>query len=210
MCDIPLCIDGPQDADVTLVLAHGAGAPMDSPFMAAMAERISARGHRVARFEFDYMAERRRTGRRRPPERQPALLEQWRRVIEALGGPSAVTVGGKSMGGRMASLIAAELPVRGCLCLGYPFHPPGKPDRLRTDHFASLLCPTLIVQGSRDPFGTRDEVSALALPDPVAVTWIEDGDHDLKPRKSSGLTTDAAWTEAAEAADRFLRSPSVG
>lgn len=197
-------IDGPADAPVTLALAHGAGAPMDSPFMTAMAERIAAKGHRVVRFEFDYMAERRRTGRKRPPERQPALLEQWRAVIDALGGPAAVVVGGKSMGGRMASLIAAETAVRGCLCLGYPFHPPGKPERLRTEHFVDLKCPTLIVQGTRDPFGTRDEVAAMGLPATVSVEWIEDGNHDLAPRKSSGLTVDEAWDRAATAADRFL------
>jgi len=198
--------DGPDGAAVTLALAHGAGAPMDSPFMTAIAQRIAARGHRVARFEFDYMAERRTTGRMRPPERQPALLEQWRRAIEALGGPGAVVVGGKSMGGRMASLIAAESAVRGCLCLGYPFHPPGKPDRLRTEHFAELRCPTLIVQGTRDPFGTRDEVAAMGLPPTLTVNWIEDGNHDLAPRKASGMTVDTAWDRAADLASGFLRA----
>ncbi len=206
MCDFPLLTDGPQEAATTLVLAHGAGAPMDSPFMEALAGRIAARGHRVVRFEFAYMAERRTTGRKRPPERAPALLAQWRAVIERLGGPGAVVVGGKSMGGRMASLIAAETAVRGCLCLGYPFHPPGKPERLRTDHFPALRCPTLIVQGTRDPFGTRDEVSVLDLPDTLRVEWVEDGSHDLTPRKASGWTTEQAWDHAADVADRFLKT----
>ena len=210
MRDFPLLTDGPQDAVVTLVLAHGAGAPMDSPFMEAIATRIAARGHRVVRFEFDYMAERRTTGRKRPPERAPALLEQWRAVIGHLCGPEAVVIGGKSMGGRMASLVAAETAVetavRGCLCLGYPFHPPGKPERLRTEHFAALRCPTLIIQGTRDPFGTRAEVEALALPDTVAVDWIEDGNHDLAPRKASGWSVEQAWEKAAETADGFLRA----
>lgn len=199
-------VDGPDDAAVTLLLAHGAGAPMDSPFMDAIAARVASKGHRVVRFEFAYMAERRETGRKRPPERAPALLAQWREWIDAFGGPGAVAVGGKSMGGRMASLIAAETAVRGCLCLGYPFHPPGKPDRLRTDHFAELRGPTLIVQGTRDPFGTREEVSAMGLPNTVTVEWIEDGNHDLAPRKASGWTTDAALDRTAEIADRFLRS----
>lgn len=206
MCDFPLLTDGPQDAAVTLVLAHGAGAPMDSPFMAAIAARIAAKGHRVVRFEFAYMAERRTTGRKRPPERQPALLEQWRAVIDRLGGADAVVVGGKSMGGRMASLIAAETAVRGCLCLGYPFHPPGKPKRLRIDHFSALSCPTLIIQGTRDPFGTREEVAAMSLPESLKVDWVEDGNHDLAPRKASGWSVEQAWDHAADAADRFLRT----
>ncbi|MDF1793078.1 MAG: alpha/beta fold hydrolase [Thalassobaculaceae bacterium] len=203
---MPVLTDGPDAAAVTLVLAHGAGAPMDSPFMTAIAARIAAKGHRVVRFEFDYMAERRTSGRKRPPERQPALLDQWRRVIDEVGAPDAVAIGGKSMGGRMASILAAELAVRGCLCLGYPFHPPGKPERLRTEHFAALRCPTLIIQGTRDPFGTREELPAMALPDTLSVDWIEDGDHDLAPRKKSGWTVEQAWDRAAEIADRFLRA----
>ncbi|MFX4221033.1 MAG: alpha/beta fold hydrolase [Thalassobaculum sp.] len=197
--------DGPADAATTLVLAHGAGAPMDSPFMSAIAARIAARGYRVVRFEFGYMAERRSTGRKRPPERAPALLDQWRQVIDRLGGPGAVVIGGKSMGGRMASLIATEAAVRGCLCLGYPFHPPGKPETLRTSHLSGLLCPTLIVQGTRDPFGTRDDVTAMGLPALVSVAWIEDGNHDLAPRKASGWTVEAALDRTAEVADHFLR-----
>ena len=179
---------------------------MDSPFMEAIAARIADKGHRVVRFEFAYMAERRTTGRKRPPERAPALLEQWRAVIDHLGGPQAVVIGGKSMGGRMASLIAAETAVRGCLCLGYPFHPPGKPERLRTEHLAGLRCPTLIVQGTRDPFGTKDEVAAMGLPDSLEIEWIEDGNHDLTPRKASGWSAEQAWDHTADIADRFLRS----
>ncbi|MCR9073388.1 MAG: alpha/beta fold hydrolase [Alphaproteobacteria bacterium] len=199
-------IDGPDNAAVTLLLAHGAGAPMDSPFMEAIAARVASKGHRVVRFEFDYMAERRTTGRKRPPERAPALLEQWRRTIDRFGGPGAVAIGGKSMGGRMASLIAAQSTVRGCLCLGYPFHPPGKPDTLRIDHLPDLRCPTLIVQGTRDPFGTRDDVAAMDLPNTLSVAWIEDGNHDLAPRKASGWSVDAALDRTAEIADSFLRS----
>lgn len=206
MDEFPLLTDGPREAETTLVLAHGAGAPMDSPFMDAIAGRIAEKGHRVVRFEFAYMAERRATGRKRPPERQPALLDQWRAVIEHLGGPEAVVIGGKSMGGRMASMIAAETAVRGCLCLGYPFHPPGKPERLRTEHFAALRCPTLVIQGTRDPFGTQNEVAAMGLPDTLTVDWIEDGNHDLAPRKASGWTVEEAWQKAADTADRFLRS----
>jgi hypothetical protein len=200
-----LLYDGPVGDAPTLVLAHGAGAPMDSPFMDAVTGRLAERGHRVARFEFPYMARRRAEGTKRPPDRQPVLLECFRAVIEHLGGPEAVVVGGKSMGGRMASLIAAEMPVRGLLCLGYPFHPPGKPEKPRTEHLAALDLPALVLQGTRDPFGRPDEVARYKLSGRTKVRWIEDGDHDLKPRKSSGRDHAAALDEVAEIASRFLR-----
>ena len=122
-----------QDAPLTLVLAHGAGAPMDSPFMEVMATRVAAAGWRVARFEFPYMARRREDGKRRPPDRESVLLQTWVTVIDALGAEHLV-VGGKSLGGRMASMVADEAQVRGLVCLGYPFHPPGRPERTRTAH----------------------------------------------------------------------------
>jgi len=201
-----LLVDGPDDDAVTLMLAHGAGAPMDSPFMTAMAARLAGRGHRVVRFEFPYMASRRLDGRRRPPDRQPALLACWRRVVDALGGSDRLVIGGKSMGGRMASLLAAEDGARGLVCLGYPFHPPGKPERTRVEHLAALAVPTLIVQGTRDPFGTADDIAGYRLAPAISIAWIDDGDHDLKPRKSSGRDHDAALDEAAGAVDAFLRS----
>ena len=201
-----LLFDGPDGGSPILVLAHGAGAPMDSPFMTGVTERLAAMGHRVARFEFPYMARRRAEGTKRPPDRQPILLDSWRKVIGHLGGAENVVIGGKSMGGRMASLIAAEMPVRGLLCLGYPFHPPGKPEKTRTEHLAALDVPGLILQGTRDPFGRPDEIAAYQLSDRTTVHWIEDGDHDLKPRKSSGRDHAAALDEIAEVASGFLRS----
>ncbi len=199
-----LLIDGAADAAVTLVLAHGAGAPMDSPFMNGMAARLAGRGHRVVRFEFPYMAARRLDGRRRPPDRQPVLLGCWRRVVDALGGADRLVIGGKSMGGRMASLLAAELGVRGLVCLGYPFHPPGKPERTRVDHLGALAVPTLIIQGSRDPFGTAGDVAGYRLSRTISIAWIEDGDHDLKPRRSGGRNHETALDEAAATVDGFL------
>jgi predicted alpha/beta-hydrolase family hydrolase len=153
----PQLIDGPDAAPATVLLAHGAGAPMDSPFMAAIAGGLAAAGWRVVRFEFPYMARMRETGRRQGPDRMPVLQEAFRQQVrldktEQPGRP--VFIGGKSMGGRVASLLVDELAVsdrvRGCLCLGYPFHPPGKPLQLRTEHLAALSTPTLILQGDRD------------------------------------------------------------
>lgn len=182
-----ILLDG-EVVSPTLILAHGAGAAMDSEFLNLIAQGTAKSGIRIARFEFPYMQQRRETGKKRPPDRAPVLLDCWREVIEQLGGPQQVIIGGKSMGGRMASLIATELPVRGLICLGYPFHPPGKPDNLRIDHFNDIQVPNLFVQGERDPLGKRSEVEGYGLPEHIKFAWMHDGDHDLKPRVKSGTT----------------------
>ena len=197
--------DGPAAAPLTFAFAHGAGAPMDTPFMTAFAEALGARGWRVVRFEFPYMAKRRLHGKRRPPDRAPRLLACWQAVIAALG-PERLVIGGKSMGGRMASLVAEAAGVRGLACLGYPFHPAGKPERLRTEHLAALTVPTLILQGTRDSLGNRAEVEGYGLPPAIRLHWAEDGDHDLKPRKASGRSAEQNWQNAVGALDGFLRS----
>ena len=196
--------DGPERARLTLALAHGAGAPMDSPAMAHHAEGLASRGFRVARFEFPYMAARRRGGKKGPPDREPKLLETWRAVIAALG-PERLAIGGRSMGGRMASLLADETGVRALVCISYPFHPPGKPERLRTAHLEAIRTPTLIVQGTRDPFGSPEEIASYALAPAIRLHWAEDGDHGLKPRKASGRTEAQNWDEAEDAIAAFLR-----
>ena len=204
-------IDGPDDAPATLLLAHGAGAPMDSPFMAAIASGLGAKGWRVVRFEFGYMARMRQTGRRQGPDRMPLLQEAFRqqvRLEQAAWPQRPLFVGGKSMGGRVASLLvdglAAAAGVRGCLCLGYPFHPPGKPLTLRSEHLAELQAPTLILQGERDPFGKREEVGSYALSPQVQVGWIASGDHSFKPTKASGLSEAQNWAKAVDLVDSFL------
>ena len=198
-----LLCDGPSDAERTIVLAHGAGRGWDSPSLVAIAEGLARAGHRVVRFEFPYMVRRREDGTRRPPDRQPVLLETWRGVIEALG-PDGLVIGGKSMGGRMASLVADECGVAGLVCLGYPFHPPAKPEKLRTEHLAGLFTPTLIVQGDRDRFGTPGEVASYRLSEKIRVHWMPDGDHDLVPRKKSGRTAEENWAEAVDVILGFI------
>ena len=178
---------------------------MDSEFMNAIAERLGGAGVEVVRFEFDYMARRRQDGRRRPPDRAPKLLARFEDVIAEAGTPSNLVIGGKSMGGRSASMIADQAGVAGLLCLGYPFHPPGKPDRLRTHHLEALKTPALIVQGTRDPFGTQTEVTRYSLSPSIELAWLEDGDHSFKPRKKSGRSLAQNLDEAAEAALRFIR-----
>lgn len=195
--------DGDQGAALTVALAHGAGATMDSPFMAFFAGGLAGRGLRVARFEFPYMAERRASGVRRPPDRAPKLIAFWRAVIEQMGARN-LAIGGKSLGGRMASLVADETGVRGVLCLGFPFHAPGRPPGARIDHLATLATPTLIVQGSRDSLGNREDVRGYALSAAVRVHWLADGDHGFKPRKASGRTERQNWVEGLAASAGFL------
>lgn len=182
----PLVFDGPDDADLTVALAHGAGAPMDSPFMATIAAGLARAGLRVARFEFPYMQRRRIDGTRRPPDRAPVLLETWRAVIATLG-PGRLVIGGKSLGGRIASMLADQAGVRALVCLGYPFHAPGRPATPeRLVHMATLATPTLIVQGERDTLGAPAEVAGYTLSPAIDIAWMIDGDHSLKPRKASG------------------------
>ena len=196
--------DGPEAARNTIVLAHGAGAAMDSAFMNTIAAGLADRDLRIARFEFPYMQKRRADGGRRPPDRQPILFACWRRVIAALAPASRLIIGGKSMGGRMASLIADERAVAGLVCLGYPFHPPGRPDKLRTEHLRGLVTPTLILQGERDALGNREDVAGYDLSKAITIHWFGDGDHDLKPRKKSGRTHDENLSEAIAAIGKFV------
>jgi predicted alpha/beta-hydrolase family hydrolase len=203
-------LDGPLTATHTILLAHGAGGAMDAPAMIAIASNLADAGFRVARFEFDYMAGRRNSTGRRPPPRAEALKAEYLAAIEALGARGPVIIGGKSMGGRVASMVADETydkrEIVGLLCVGYPFHPIGKPQQLRTAHLADMRTPTLIVQGARDPFGNRAEVSTYRLSKRIETVWLEDGDHDLKPRKRlSGYSAADHLQHFAQAAAEWAK-----
>lgn len=199
---LPAIIDGPARARTTVVLAHGAGAGMQHTFMEVIASGIAANGLRVVRFEFPYMAAR-REGRRPGPDRPAVLMQAWRAVVEEVGRPGHTVIGGKSMGGRIASMVADELGVAGLVCLGYPFHPPGRPATLRTGHLETLRTPTLILQGERDTMGSRSEVEGYRLSPAIAVTWLPDGDHSFKPRRSSGITEAQNLAAAVDAIGAF-------
>jgi uncharacterized protein len=199
-----MIIDGKPDARITVVLAHGAGAPMDHPFMNAIAAGLAGKDVRVVRFEFPYMTARRGDGKNRAPDRQPVLMQTWREVIANLGGPNRIVIGGKSMGGRIASMVADEVSAAGLICLGYPFHPPGAPTRLRTAHLEKLKTPALIVQGARDSFGLPEEVAKYQLSPKIRVVWLADGDHSFKPRASSGRTLEQNMAEAIAQMKSFL------
>ncbi|OKH89436.1 alpha/beta family hydrolase [Thalassospira sp. TSL5-1] len=197
---------GPKDAALKILFAHGAGAPMDSPFMADMAEKLGQKGYRVGRFEFPYMVKRRQDGKKRPPDRAPALMDAFNTAIADAGPAESIVIAGKSMGGRIASMIADTAQVRALLCLGYPFHPTGKPEKPRTEHLATLTTPTLICHGTRDPFGKPDEIAGYPLSSAISLHWVEDGNHDFAPRKASGRTVDQNLNDCATAIDRFLQT----
>ncbi len=195
-----------KETDLTLLFAHGAGAPMDSEFMETIASHIAGQGVTVVRFEFPYMAERRESGKKRPPDRMPKLMDCFELVVEEWGGPAKCVGSGKSMGGRVASMMLAEQNVAGAVSLGYPFHPPGKPEKVRKDHWQTMADPWLIVQGTRDTFGKPNEVAEYGLPQCAHIEWLEDGDHDFKPRKSSGLEQKDHWLQAAIWTAEFVKA----
>jgi len=201
---------GPESAPARLLCAHGAGAGMQTPFLETTSALLAEREVAVFRFEFAYMAARRESGSKRPPPRAEKLVDEYRTAVAALPNGPRPLIGGKSMGGRVASLIADELfaqgMIAGLVCLGYPFHPPNRPDRLRTAHLEGLKCPALIVQGARDPFGPRHEVEALKLSPAIRFHWAGDGDHDLGPRGNSGFTRKGNLAAAADAIVAFAQS----
>jgi predicted alpha/beta-hydrolase family hydrolase len=186
-------------ARATLILAHGAGGRMNSPFLNFIAEGLAESGVCVVRFEFPYMR-----ARRRVPDPPAVLMDTWRAVIEKLGRGPQLVIGGKSLGGRIASMIADGAAVRGLICLGYPFHPPGKPQQLRTAHLEALRTPTLVLQGERDPFGTPEEVAGYELSPSIRIEWLPDGDHSFKPRKQSGHTETENLSRAVALVAAFL------
>lgn len=185
---------------------------MDSPFMEAFAASLTAIGAsvggvNVVRFEFPYMAKRRVDGGRKPPDRGPTLLAAYGQVVERLRQRwprRGLVIGGKSMGGRIASMVADELCVDGLVCLGYPFHPAGKPEKLRVAHLEGLVTPALFCQGSRDALGSESDVAGYALADNISFCWLPDGDHSFKPRKRSGFDLAQHYTSAQQRIIEFL------
>ncbi len=207
-------VDGEGPDGPLLILAHGAGAGYDTPFMSRMAGMIARHGIMVARFEFAYMRRRRETGKRAGPGRAERLMGEYGERIREWGARAPLFIGGKSMGGRIASMLADQLNtegvVEGLVCLGYPFHPPGRPENLRIDHLKDLRTPALICQGDRDPFGRRDEVETYGLSAAIRFHWLPDGDHDFKPRVKSGETWAGNMETAARAVAEFIHEVANG
>lgn len=210
MINLPIIKNGSESAEKLLILAHGAGAPMDTVFMDYFAEMLSGASIKVLRFEFPYMALRREGHGRRPPNTQKILLASWRQIIEECrkshDGP--IFIGGKSMGGRMASMIADECDVDGLVLLGYPFYATGKQDKPRIDHLLTLKTPTLILQGDRDPMGSKETVGQYNLSKRIKIFWLPDGNHDLTPRKKSGISEGENLKDALSEIMHFMNIPS--
>ncbi|MDK2594850.1 alpha/beta fold hydrolase [Pseudoalteromonas obscura] len=196
-----------QNPVAQFVFAHGAGAGSDSDFMQDMAAKLAEQGIDVALFDFEYMETAKALNKKRPPDRAPKLLAHFEQVLSQIDSKLPLFIGGKSMGGRMASMLVCESdsPIKGVIAFGYPFHPPGKPEKLRIEHMGDIPCPFLILQGERDTFGNKTEVTALQLDATPEYFWLPDGDHSLKPRKASGLTEMQNRDAAAQKTVQFIR-----
>ena len=187
----------------TLIFAHGAGADSQSEFMQFMKSHISNHDIKVELFNFPYMLRRQQTGKKSPPDRMPKLIESFKQQITQTN-TDIVIIGGKSMGGRVASMIADQVKANAVICMGYPFHPPGKPEKTRTEHLREILTPTLILQGTRDTFGKPEEVASYSLSDQIEIKWLEDGNHSFETLKRSKLNTLETWTTAANMAQNYI------
>ncbi|MFL9627006.1 alpha/beta fold hydrolase [Aeromonas jandaei] len=199
--------EGAIDAPVRILLAHGAGAGMEHAFLAELSRLLAGPDIEVVRFNFPYMTRRAQDGKRRPPDRQPVLLAHWREMVREFAHPR-LFLAGKSMGGRMAAEISdeiyCEMNAAGLLILGYPFHPPARPDRWRGEVLKQIKTPTLLLQGERDTFGSRVELADFPFSSAVSVHWLTDGDHGFKPRKSSGLCEQDNLQQAASRIRQFV------
>lgn len=197
-----------HNAYCTLIMAHGAGAPMDSPFMAQMTQYLLELGISVVRFEFPYMAQRRQDAVRRPPNKMDVLQDSWRAVYQQVqartDGP--IVLAGKSMGGRVASMLVDELQASALICLGYPFYPARKPEKPRIEHLRELVTPTLMVQGERDALGKRETVETYALSAAIEFEWLAQADHDLKPLLRSGFSHEQYLRRAAQRMADFIQN----
>ncbi|GAA0204540.1 alpha/beta fold hydrolase [Kangiella japonica] len=192
-----------NQTSITFILAHGAGADSQSEFMQFMQREIANDQINVITFDFPYMFRRHQTGKKSPPDRMPKLIESFSEQIRQVN-TDLVIIGGKSMGGRVATMIADDHNVDGVVAMGYPFHPPGKPEKTRTEHLADLQTPTLILQGTRDPFGKPDEVAGYQLSPQISVEWLGDGNHSFETLKRSALTTEDTWRLAAQKTHHFI------
>ncbi len=202
-----------DSARCRLILAHGAGAGYQTPFMEDISSHLAQQSVEVWRFNFPYMQTMQETGKRRPPDKMPKLEAHFKALLKESISKSAALptfIGGKSMGGRVATHILEESDALGAVVFGYPFHPPGKPDKLRTDHLIDIKKPVCICQGERDTFGTQEEIRNYPLASSVTTSFLSDGDHSLKPRKKSGFTLQSNLYEAARTAAMFMLAHSKG
>ena len=195
---------------VIFLLAHGAGAPSGSEWMNQLVETIQSKAGNyieVQRFNFDYMEKALRNEKKYPPDRMPKLLARWKSEIESSLSEKNIFIGGKSMGGRAATLLDQNFlkeNVKGIANFGFPFHAPGKLPGDRIRHLEIFEIPCLINQGERDPMGTREEIYNYNLSNKICVKYIPDGNHDLKPRVKSGLSLESNLNLAVDNLIEFI------
>ncbi|MEW6981954.1 alpha/beta family hydrolase [Colwelliaceae bacterium 6471] len=203
---ISTLLNSATQARALLIFAHGAGADMNHPFMANIADKLGQYGIEVLRFNFPYMDKRIKDGKRRPPDRMPALLSCYETIIAELDSELPLFIGGKSMGGRVAASLAKESPgkIGGVVCLGYPFHPSKKPEKLRLEPLQNIDRPVLILQGQRDALGAEIEIADYEISSRCELRYFVDGDHDLKPRVKSGYTHQQHIEGAIQQILRFI------
>jgi len=184
--------DTAKNAKALVIFAHGAGADMNHSYLDELVALMNAQQLSVLRFNFPYMDKRQLDGKRRPPDRMPALVSCYQSVIESVDTKLPIFIAGKSMGGRVAATLAGDnalmnaQQVRGVICLGYPFHPIKKPDKLRLAPLQETQLPVLVLQGQRDALGSESEINDYEISSHCQLHYFTDGDHDLKPRVKSG------------------------
>lgn len=205
--------------DPCVLFLHGSGAGCEHEWMSLMAQRLAGEGLLVMRTNFTWMDKAVRSGKPCPPPKVDKLVHELESLVQEIGRPLVII--GKSLGGRVGSMLAAESAsaassyIKGSVCLGYPFHPPSKPEQWRTAHWPQISVPMLVMQGERDPFGKREEVEthlqaiSNELNPGIRIEWWPDGDHDLLPRKRSGISGESQLQACARQVGEFVRSLSV-
>ena len=201
-------LEGPEDAPRVLILTHGAGSPMDSALLTRLSTSLAELGTRVIRFEFPYMAARRTGGKRGMPDPQPILLQRWKTVFAQFKDARPTFIGGHSMGGRMASMVADQVSPSGVMCVSYPWHPPDNPHKTRVEHLLHLKTPCLMLCGTRDEFGSPEEVKGYTLAPSVKVHWLDGADHSIKGLARSPRKTSHHIQDTIAAMDAFMRQHS--
>ena len=216
--EINILVNTVKHAKAQVVFAHGAGAAMSHEFMEQVSLLLNEAGINVLRFNFPYMDKRAITGKKYPPDRMPKLLACYQEVLEYVVNQEAsnglpLFIGGKSMGSRAAASLVAEPEllgvslhdkVLGVFCLGYPFHPTKKPEKLRLEPLSTGTKPVLIVQGERDTLGCQAEIATYQLGAHCQCVFLEDGDHSLKPRVKSGFTLAEHMKQAVKEISLFI------
>jgi len=189
-----------------LLFAHGAGANMHHAYLTNLTYLLNEKNINVLRFNFPYMDKRAQDGKKYPPNRMPILLECYQEILATINQSLPLFIGGKSMGGRVAATIAKSVKtdVKGVICLGYPFHPAKKPEKLRLEPLQETEKPILILQGDRDLLGCKSEIEKYEISSHCQLQYFTDGDHDLKPRVKSGFTHQQHIDQAVNAISRFI------